>query len=180
MTEMLQRWSDGDEAAGAILLPQLYDDLLRLARSQLRRERADHTLETGALVHEVYFKLLKQKRITWRDRRHFYAIAARLMRQCLVDHARGRNAHRRGGHARKVSLDEALHVNASMPLDLVELDDALHELAKLDPDKAKLVELRFFGGLTVQEIAEILNVSPSTVERQWRAARAWLRRALSS
>jgi RNA polymerase sigma factor (TIGR02999 family) len=162
-------------------LPVVYDELRILARSQMRRERQDHTLETGALIHEAYLRLIDQERIQWSDRKHFYGILARTMRRILVEHARGRASLKRGGDFRIVSLEKAekaLQAGREVPADLVELDDALDVLAETDPEKSRLVELRFFAGLNHREIAELLGVSISTIDRQWRVTRAWLYDAL--
>jgi RNA polymerase sigma factor (TIGR02999 family) len=180
VTRMLQRWGAGDARAFDELLPVVHEELLRLARRHMRNERRDHTLETRALVNEAYVKLTGHDRIEWRSRGHFYAIAARTMRRILVDHARTRGYQKRGGNAPRASLDEALHVGEEPPLDLVALDEALTALAAVDAQKSELVELRFFGGLSNNEIAELQGVSLSTVERQWRLARAWLYKALTT
>jgi RNA polymerase sigma factor (TIGR02999 family) len=177
---MLQRWGAGDARALDELLPVIYKELRRLARLHMRNERRDHTLETDALVNEAYERLQGHDRIEWRDRGHFYAIAARTMRRILVDHARTRGYQKRGGNAPRVSLDEALHVGEEPPLDLVALDEALTALTEIDARKSELVELRFFGGLSNDEIAELQGVSLSTVERKWRLARAWLYKALTT
>jgi RNA polymerase sigma factor (TIGR02999 family) len=179
VTELLQRWGAGDARALEELLPVVYEELRRLAKRHMRNERQDHTLETGALVHEAYVKLIGHDRIEWQSRGHFYAIAARTMRRILVDHARTRGYQKRGGNAARASLDEALHVGEEPSLDLVALDEALTALAEVDAQKSELVELRFFGGLSNEEIAELQGVSLSTVERQWRLARAWLYKALT-
>ena len=178
VTQLLQRWSEGKRDALEELMPMVYDELRLLAQRYLRRERDGHTLETSALVNEAYMKLLGQNRVAWQGRSHFYAIAAQTMRRILVDHARSHSYQKRGGEARKLPLDEALQVAAERPPDLVALDQALDRLAEVDVERAHLVELRFFGGLTHPEIAEVLGVSLSTVERQWRLARAWLYRQL--
>lgn len=181
VTRLLQRWSDGHLDAMPQLMDVVYAELRDLARRYLRKERSGHTLETSALVHEAYVKLVDQNRVRWQSRAHFYAIAAQTMRRILVDHARSHAYQKRGGGARKVSLEDALQIgDAERAPDLVALDDALKRLAESDPDRARLVELRFFGGLSHPEIAEVLGVSTSTVERQWRLARAWLYKALSS
>ncbi|MCP4660818.1 MAG: sigma-70 family RNA polymerase sigma factor [bacterium] len=179
VTQLLQRLTEGEQEAMQELMPLVYDEMRRMARRYLRSERPDHTLETSALVHEAYLKLTDQSRVQWRNRAHFYGIAAQTMRRILVDHARSHGYQKRGGDAQKVSLDEALHFDAERAPDLVALDDALKRLAETDPQKSQLVELRFFGGLSHPEIAEVLGVSTSTVERQWRLARAWLYRALN-
>jgi RNA polymerase sigma factor (TIGR02999 family) len=178
ITVLLRRWGDGEQEAMEALMPLIYGELRTIARRYLRREREGHTLETSALVHEAYFRLVDQERVHWGGRSHFYAIAAQSMRRILVDHARRHRYQKRGGGTLPVPLDEAFHLGDQRPVDLVALDDALQELASEDPTKAQLVELRFFGGLSHPEIAEVMEVSLSTVERSWRLARAWLFRAL--
>jgi RNA polymerase sigma factor (TIGR02999 family) len=180
VTRLLQRWSDGDEQAIGKLMPLVYSELRGLASRHLRAERSDLTLETSALVHEAYLKLIDQSRVQWRNRAHFFAIAAQTMRRILVDHARSRGSKKRGGEVRKVVLDEAVQVARDQPIDLVALDDALKLLADTDPEKSRLVEMRFFGGLTHDEIAEVMQVSTSTVERHWRMARAWLFKTMTA
>jgi RNA polymerase sigma factor (TIGR02999 family) len=180
VTTLLHRWADGEAQAMEALMPLVYEELRGIARRYLRREREGHTLETAALVHEAYFRLVDQERVQWGGRSHFYAMAAQSMRRILVDHARAHRYQKRGGGAPKVSLEEAFHLGAERPVDVVALDDALQQLATEDPDKARLVELRFFGGLSHSEIAEVMQVSLSTVERSWRMARAWLYRALKN
>jgi RNA polymerase sigma factor (TIGR02999 family) len=179
VTQMLQRWGAGDARALDDLFPVVYEELRRLAKSYLRSERKNHTLETGALVHEAYVRLVGQDHVEWRNRAQFYGIAARTMRCILVDHARTRGYQKRGGDQSLDPLEAALQVGQDPPLDLVALDQALIALAELDAQKAELVELRFFGGLTNEEIAELQGTSVSSVERQWRLARAWLYRALT-
>lgn len=174
VTQLLRRWGNGEQHAVEQLLPLVYGELRGLAKRYLRRERQGHTLETSALVHEAYVRMIGQQKVEWRNRAHFFAISAQMMRRILVDHARAHLYKKRGGGAQKVSLDEALHVGAEPSQALVAVDDALKQLAEQDPDKARLVEMRFFGGLSHPEIAEVLDVSLSTVERQWRVARAWL------
>lgn len=170
---------DGDESAAARLMPLVYDELRRLADSYLRRERPDHTLQPTALVNEAYLRLVDQTRASLRDRSHFFAVAARQMRRVLVDHARRHDAEKRGGGARRVSLDEAVdQAQDPRDLDLVALDAALDKLAELDARQARIVELRYFGGLTVEETAEALGVSATTVKDDWQSARAWLRREI--
>lgn len=159
-------------------MPLVYAELRRLAGARLRGERADHTLQATAIVHEAYIRLVDQTRVEWRNRAHFFAIAARLIRRILVDHARRRQADKRGGGNVRVTLDEQLVAPAMRDLDLVALDDAMRELAEMDPELAGLVELRFFGGLTIRETAESLGVSPATVKREWATARAWLHRRI--
>ena len=158
-------------------MPLVYEELRRLAGAQLRSERSGHTLQATALVNEAYLKLVDQKRTRWRNRAHFFAIAARLMRRILVDHARRARALKRSA-GRRVTLDEALALAPEPDVDLVALDDAMEALGGLDPNLTRLVELRFFGGLTIEETAEVLDVSPATVKREWASARAWLFRRL--
>jgi RNA polymerase sigma factor (TIGR02999 family) len=181
VTQMLLDWGRGDRAALDRLMAVVYEDLRRQAARCLRRERPDHTLQTTALVHEGYMRLVDQRRVEWQDRAHFFAIAARVMRQVLVDHARRRNADKRGGAEDALPLDEALAVGAEEPpVDLVALDEALGRLEALSARQARVVELRYFGGLSVEETAEVLGVSPATVKNDWAASRAWLRRQLES
>jgi RNA polymerase sigma factor (TIGR02999 family) len=180
VTQLLKSWSGGDQAALDQLMPMVYKELQRLAHGYLRRERPDHTLETAALVHEAYVKLVDAQQIQWQGRAHFLAIAARLMRQILVDHARGHSSRKRGGGAARLSLDEARFVAGGTTVDVLALDEALRRLADTDARKSRLVELRFFGGLSHEEIAEVLGISLSTVERQWRLSRAWLYAALTN
>jgi RNA polymerase sigma factor (TIGR02999 family) len=179
VTRLLQAWSDGDEGALAQLMPLVHTELHRLARQYLRGERPGHTLQTTALVNEAYLRLLDVRQVPWRNRAHFFAVSARLLRRILVDFARQRGCRKRGGAARQVALDEALAVGREQGDDLMALDDALQALAALDARKGQVVELRFFGGLSVEETAEVLHVSPETVRRDWRLAKAWLRRHLS-
>jgi len=179
VTGMLVEWSNGDEQALERLMPLVYDELHRLAGGYLRRERADHTLQTTALVHEAYMRLIDQKRIEWRGSLHFVALAAQMMRRILIDHARAHGYAKRGGGARKLSLDDAPQISMHRPAELLQLDEALEELARMDPELARIVELRFFGGLKSAEIAELIGVSIPTVTRRWRTAKAWLYRYLS-
>ena len=174
-TRFLIDWSNGDRDTAAGLMPLVYDELRRLARGYLQRERADHTLQATGLVHEAYLRLVDQTTTTWQNRAHFFGVAAHSMRQILVDHARRHGTAKRGGAQTKVEFDEALAPSASRSLDVIALDDALHELAALNPQHSRIVELRFFGGMTIEEVAEVLDVSPRTVQREWRVARAWLR-----
>ncbi len=171
---LLQAWRGGDQAALDKLTPLVYGELRRLAHCYMTRERADHTLQTTALVHEAYLRLVDANRIDWQDRAHFFAISANLMRRILVDWARARGYRKRGGHARRVSLDEAPLISAAPDTDLVQLNDALDKLGKFDPRKAQVVELRFFGGMNLDETAEILNVSRDTIKRDWNLAKNWL------
>lgn len=175
---LLQAWCRGDESALEKLMPLVYSELHRLARRYMMRERIGHTLQTTALVNEAYLRLIDAKTVQWQNRAHFFAISAQLMRRILVDFARSRGYQKRGGDVRKVSLDEAAVLSPVPDADLVELDDALSALAAVDPRKAKVVELRFFGGLTPEETAEVLKVSPDTVFRDWRLAKVWLLREL--
>ena len=156
------------------ILPLIYGELRSLANNYLRRERSDHTLQPTALVHEAYLKLIDQTQVKWQNRAHFFGIAANVMRRILVDHARQRNAEKRGAEFQKFSLDENVDKAVELSSELVALDDALKELAKVDPDNARLVELRYLGGLTFEETAEVMNVSVITAKRHWRVARAWL------
>ena len=176
---LLRAWSDGDAKALHQLTPIVYDELHRLARRYLRGERRDHSLQTTALVNEAYLRLVDHTRMEWQDRAHFFAVSAQVIRRILVDHARRRNV-KRGRGLRRVALDEATMIGGDRPTDLAALDDALTLLAERDPRKAQVVEMRFFGGLSVEESAEVLGVSPVTVMRDWRTAKAWLYRELSS
>ncbi len=180
MTQLLVAWGDGDAAALDQLMPLVYEELHRLAHQYMSRERPGHTLQTSALLNEAYLRLVDQKNIHWQDRAHFFGIAARLMRQVLVDYARKRGYAKRGGDAHRVPLDEALIVSEERAADVVALDDALKSLAEIDPRQSQIVELRFFGGLSIEETAEVLAVSPGTVMRDWTLAKAWLRRAVTS
>ncbi len=178
VTRMLIDGSKGDQEAVAALMPLLYDELNRLARRYLRRERPDHTLQATALVHEAYLRLVDQTHLQWQSRAHFLSLAADAMRRILVDHARAHRAAKRGGDYFKLSLDEALHWPEARAVGLVALDDALRSLAAFDPQKSRIVELRFFGGLTVEETAHVLGLSKPTVERGWHIAKMWLHREL--
>ncbi len=177
VTVLLQAWSSGDREALDKLTPIVYDELRRLARHYMRGERDGHTLQTTALVNEAYLRLVGFKNMSWENRAHFFAVSAQLMRRILVDHARRRNL-KRGAAFQHVSLDETAVVRGERETDFVALDDALHTLAEVDPRKAQVVELRFFGGLSVEETAAVLKVSPVTVMRDWSTARAWLYREL--
>jgi RNA polymerase sigma factor (TIGR02999 family) len=180
VTQLLLDWSNGDKAALDKLMPVVYQELRRLARHYMRGERPGHTLQTTALVNEAYMRLVDYKRMRWQDRAHFFAAAAQVMRRILIDHARSHLYQKRGGGARKVSLDQAAELSAERASDLIAVDAALAELAELDPRKSQIVELRFFGGLSVEETAEVLGVSPPTVQREWRKAKAWLHRAIEA
>ena len=177
VTELLVRWKAGDQAALDELIPLVYKELREIAGRQLQRERPGHTLQSAALVHEAYLRLLDQRPFDTENRAHFLAVAARLMRQILVDHARGRGAAKRGAD-RRVELDTSLVLPQVRTTDLVALDDALTGLAKLDEQQGRIVELRFFGGLATEEIAEVLGVSASTVQRDWNVAKVWLMREM--
>lgn len=174
VTILLSEARRGDENALNDLLPLVYDELRRVASNQLRNERSDHTLQPTALVHEAYMRLLEQRNVDWQNRVHFFSIAAEMMRRILVNYAIQRNAKKRGDGAAKVALDEAISFSKEKELDLVILDETLNELAKFDPDQAKIVELRFFAGLTIEETAQALGISDSTVKREWRSAKAWI------
>lgn len=174
VSRLLSAWNAGDGSALDDLMPLLLNDLRRLAGSYLRRERLGHTLQPTALVNELYLKLADHQRLRWHGRAHFLSVAARLMRRILVDYARERRACKRGGQVQKVSLDEAHDIPLDSAVELLEVDEALSRLATLDPRQAQVVELRFYGGLTLPEIAEALGLHPATVSRDWRSARAWL------
>jgi RNA polymerase sigma factor (TIGR02999 family) len=178
VTQLLARWRDGDEAALQQLVPIVHEELRRLARRQMARERPGHTLEPTALVNEAYLRLVNLKQMQWQDRAHFFAMGARLMRRILVDFARSRGYQKRGGGAKQVSFTEALGVAEDTATDVVALNDALEALTEVDERKSRVVELRFFGGLSVEETAEVLNVSRETVKRDWQFAKLWLRRQL--
>lgn len=174
VTVLLSALTRGDEGAATKLIPVVYDELRRLAGSYMRRERVDHTLQATALVHEAYLKLIEQRSVNWQSRAHFFGVAAQLMRRILIDHARGHSRQKRGGDEQKISLDEALVFSEQQADELLAVDDSLNQLAKIDPRQAKIVEMRFFGGLSVEEAAEVLGVSPKTVKRDWSVAKAWL------
>jgi RNA polymerase sigma factor (TIGR02999 family) len=179
ITQLLTRWGAGDQTALDKLMPMVYSELRRLANNYLRRERRDHTLQPTALVNEAYLKLIDQKSARWQNRAQFYGIAAQLMRRILVDHARQHNAAKRGGSdQQRLSITAAGALAMKSDLDVVALHEALEELATLDPQQERIVELKFFGGLSIEETAEVLGVGHATVERDWKLARAWLRRKL--
>jgi len=180
VTELLRAWSDGDQQALEKLTPLVYQELHRVAHRYMADERAGHTLQTTALVNEVYLRLVDVRGVSWQNRAHFFAICARTMRRILIDFARSRQYQKRGGEAISVTLDNALDVSTQPAVDFVVLDDALKGLAELDPRKTQVVELRFFGGLSVEDTAEVLKISPETVMRDWKFARAWLARELAS
>jgi len=179
VTGLLLAWGRGDEAALEQLVPLVHGELLRLARRHMGHERQGHTLQATALVNEAYLRLIDVQQVHWQNRAHFFAMSARLMRRILVDFARSRDYQKRGGGAKHVSLDEALVVGKERGADLVALDEALQALATIDPRKSQVVEMRFFGGLSVEETAEALHVSPETVMRDWKLAKVWLLRELS-
>ena len=180
VTRLLKAWSLGQDAALEELIPLVHQELRRLARRYMYGERVGHTLQTTALVNEAYLRLVNSRKVNWQNRAHFFAISAQLMRRILVDSARARGYQKRGGGVPKVTLDEALMGSKEKGQDLVRLDDALSALAAVDLRKSKVVELRFFGGLSVEESAEVLKVSPDTVHRDWRLAKAWLTREMSN
>ena len=180
MTRLLLAWSGGDRSALDQLLPLVEEELHRLAHRYMSRERPDHTLQTTALVNEAYVRLIDQRRVRWQNRAHFFAIAAQTMRRILIDHARRRAFDKRGGGARELQLDEAAVLTDERAAELVALDDALQALAEVDERKSRVVEMRFFGGLSVEETAEALGVSAVTVMREWSLAKAWLYRALNN
>jgi RNA polymerase sigma factor (TIGR02999 family) len=179
VTQLLQRWSHGNRDALADLLPLVYDELRRLAASYMRFESPGHTLQPTAVVHEAYMRLIQQREVHWKSRAHFFGIAARMIRRILVDHVRATRAQKRGSGFAALSLDEALGVGEQKSWEIIALDDALKTLAQLDPQQAKIVELRFFAGLSIDETAAIVGVSPATVKRDWVSAKAWLFRQLS-
>jgi RNA polymerase sigma-70 factor (ECF subfamily) len=179
ITRLLVAWGDGDESALAELTPLVYEELHRLAHHYMSGERPGHSLQTTALVNEAYVRLIDWKHVRWQNRAHFFGVSAQLMRRILVDFARSRGYHKRGGGAHPVTLDEAAVVADDKGTDMVALDEALNSLAELDARQSRVVELRFFGGLSVDEAAEVLKVSPATVRRDWSLARAWLHRELS-
>jgi RNA polymerase sigma-70 factor, ECF subfamily len=180
VTQLLIDWSNGNEAALERLTPLVYEELHRLARRYMRRERPGHTLQTSALVNEAYIRLIDQQNVHWQSRAQFFSIASRLMRRILVDYARSHNRAKRGGGALQVSLDEAAIVSQERAAELIALDDALSSLAAIDQRKTQVVELRFFGGMSVEETAEVLKVSAVTVMRDWSTAKAWLKRAIET
>ncbi len=179
VTGLLLAWNGGDRGAVERLMPLVYAELREIAERQFRRERKGHTLQPTAVVHEAYFRLVDQTRVTWKNRSHFLAIASQAMRRILIDHARGRDAEKRGGHAERVTLDlEIASPEPGAEVDVLALDQALERLKDLDGAQAQIVELRFFGGLTIEETAEVMEVSPSSIKRDFRSARAWLYREL--
>jgi RNA polymerase sigma factor (TIGR02999 family) len=180
ITALLQAWGKGDQSALEALLPAVYGELHRQAESYMRRQPPGHTLQATALVHEAYLRLVGRTKIEWQSRAHFFGVAAKAMRSILVDHARARRRAKRGGGAARLTLSLAGDIAGRTPaVDVLELEEALERLAQLDPEKVRVVELRYFGGLNIEETAEVLEVSPATLKRQWTTARAWLRRELS-
>jgi RNA polymerase sigma factor (TIGR02999 family) len=179
VTQLLAQLSAGDSAAMARVMPLIYDELHRLAKRSLRNERGGHTLQATALVHEAYLRLVDQTRVRWRDRAHFLAVASQIMRRILVDHARARRAAKRGGAAGRITLERAEGFEGDeSEVDLEALDLALAKLGELDPQQGRIVELRYFGGLSVEEAAEVVGLSPATLKREWATAKAWLRREI--
>jgi RNA polymerase sigma factor (TIGR02999 family) len=180
IARLLQAWGDGDREAFDDLLPLVYDELHRQAHRFLRRERRNHTLQTTALIHEAYLKLVEQKRVNWQNRDHFFAISANVMRRILVNYANARHREKRGGSAENVDLDESISIAVNTTeVDLSGLDEALTRLGKMDKQQERIVELRYFSGLTIEETAQVLDVSPATIKRDWRMTKAWLHRELS-
>jgi RNA polymerase sigma factor (TIGR02999 family) len=180
VTQLLIEWSNGDKTALDKLMPLIHEELRGLAHHYMRRERSDHTLQTSALVNEAYIRLVNRKGVQWQNRAHFFAIAAQSMRSILVDHARSHAYAKRGGGAHKIELDEAMIVSQERAAEVVALDGALKELAEFDPQQSRIVELRFFGGLTIEETAEVVKLSPATIKREWSTAKAWLYHQLSN
>jgi RNA polymerase sigma factor (TIGR02999 family) len=180
VTQLLLAWSNGDQEVREELMSVVYQELHRLAHHHMKRESPGHTLQTSALVNEAFLRLIDQRNVQWRNRAHFFGIAAQMMRRILVDYARNRRYAKRGGDARQVTLNDDLIVTDQRSADVVALDEALSELANIDDRKSKVVELRFFGGLSIEETAEVLAVSPGTVMRDWTLAKAWLKRAMTA
>ncbi len=180
LTQLLYLWSGGNREALESLIGRVYPELRRLARSYLRRERPGQTLQSTELVHEAYLRLIDQRNVTWRNRAHFFGIAAHMMRRILVDHARSKHASKRGAGISMLTLDEAVAGSGPRNLNLVAVDEALENLARIDPQQSQIVELRFFAGLSIDEAAEVLKVSPATVKREWVMAKAWLYREMSA
>lgn len=179
VTKLLVQWNKGDNGALEALVPLVYEELRRLARYYLKQEKQNHTLSSTALVHEAYLRLVNQKEVTWQNRAHFFGVASQMMRRILVDHARHHAYAKRGGGALTLALEEAVATPKTREVDLVALDDALNSLAKLDERQSRMVELRFFGGLSIEETSEVLGISAPTVKREWASARAWLYREIS-
>lgn len=180
ITQLLQKLRKGERQTLDEILPLVYDELRRLAKNYLNRERSNHTLQPTALVHEAYLRLIGQKEIEWQNRAHFFGVSARLMREILIEHARGRNRQKRGGEFKtQIALDENISFAQQNQLDVVAVDDALSKLEKLDERQARIVEMKFFGGLTIEEIGEVLSISPATVKREWSSAKLFLYKALN-
>lgn len=177
---ILKDWSAGRRESADVLLSLVYDELRKIARRYLRKERSDHTLQPTALVHEAYMKLIDLSDVSWQDRAHFFAVASSVMRNILVDHARARLAEKRGGEGQRIALEDVVSFSREPDVDLLALDEALNKLAKFDEQQSRLVELRFFGGLTIEETAHVLGISPATVKREWTVAKAWLFRQMKS
>jgi len=180
VTALLAKWNGGDNAALEELMPLVYGELKRLAGSYLKRERPDHTLQSAALVNEAFLRLVDQSKVRWQNKSHFFGIAAQMMRRILVDHARGHKAAKRGAGAELLELNEAVAQAQKQSIDLLGLDEALDTLEKMDPQQSRIIELRFFGGLSIEETAEVLGISSATVKRDFAAARAWLYRAVTT
>ena len=179
ITQMLKAWSEGDRSAADQFMPLIYDQLRRQAHRYLNRERANHTLQTTALVHEAYLRLIEQRDVSWQNRAHFFGLAAQMMRRILVNYAVSRQREKRGGPAETIQLDDTIQVGATeKSVDLIGLDEALNRLEKLDARQARVIELRYFGGMSIEETAEVMAISPATVKREWNMARAWLRSEL--
>lgn len=176
---ILKDWSGGNQASADVLLSLVYDELRKIAAQYLRRERSGHTLQPTALVHEAYIKLIDISDINWQDRAHFFAVSANVMRHILVDHARARLSEKRGGGAQRIAIDDAISLSSEPDLDLLAVDEALNELAVFDEQQSRIVELRFFGGLTIEETAHVAGISQATVKREWTMAKAWLFRKLN-
>lgn len=174
VTQLLVNWGKGDKQALDQLMPLVYDELHRIASRYLRRERQGHTLQTTALINEAYMRIVDQKSVNWHNRAHFFGVAAQMMRRILVDHARSHLYAKRGGGAQMLTLDEAIATPRERDFELVALDDALTALSAIDPQQGRIIELRFFGGLTIEETAEVMGISPATVKRDWNMAKAWL------
>jgi RNA polymerase sigma factor (TIGR02999 family) len=180
VSKLLLNWGQGDQGAREALIPLVYDELRHVARRYLRRERPDHTLQSAALVNEAYLRLIRQDHPQWQNRAHFFGVAAQLMRHILVDHARNRLAGKRGAGAPRLTLDSQVALPQQPGVDLVALDDALNQLATMDQQQSRVVELRFFGGLSIEETSVALDISPATVKREWATARAWLQREMKN
>ena len=174
VTQLLMDWGKGDAQALNQLMPLVYNELHRIAGRYLRNERPNHTLQTTALINEAYVRIVDGKSVKWQDRAHFFGVAAQIMRHILVDHARSSRSAKRGGGVQKLTLDEAVAGSQERNLDLVALNDSLNSLAQIDPQQSRIIELRFFGGLTIEETAEVMSISPATVKRDWNMAKAWL------